>query len=206
MKSSRTQSEGWRALGKHFHGRVTHAGRVALSLVSVMPFIPEAGIKLVTVIHGSTQRSITWRVRRRGTHEDHALALTDWHVSSGLLAELIQVCKQNWEHFFIQQYSNVIRESQNFMMYNWGQMCVLIMDPRVTERRVVNDLEHLKSNPRILAYFACVTFLRHLCSQPRRSAALQPVNVSCQQQLSASRCSLCTAPIKGYYRSMFSSL
>lgn len=58
----------------------------------------------------STQLSVTWRVQRRGTHEDHALALTDWDISSGLLAELIQVCKQNWEHFL---FNNTATKSLN---------------------------------------------------------------------------------------------
>lgn len=39
-------------------------------------------------------------MRRWGTHEDHALALTDWDISSGLPAELIQVCKQNLKQSF----------------------------------------------------------------------------------------------------------
>lgn len=55
------------------------------------------------------------------------------------------------------------------------------MDPRVTERRVVSDLEHLKSNPRIFAYFACVTFFEAFmftASQKRSAAA-------CECQLSA---------------------
>lgn len=113
--------------------------------------------------------------------------------------------------FFLQQYSNIISESQNTMIYNWGREVLpdVCFHNGSSHHRVMSCL--WSGTPQIqsqdfsllcMCDFFWAIYVNSLAEAQRYSLWMSAVSSSCQPAAA----SLCTATIKGYYRSMFSSV